>query len=134
MEGDSLYNPPSQAVNDDLLTRWSTGVGQGGGEWLEVDFGRPVTLTRLELDHARTRTDTSANEDFPMALVVRMSDIARNFSAPEVAQGVGTIGFTSVVFPAPATGRYLMIQQTGVKPGNWWTIHELYAFCDAAPP
>lgn len=128
--GDALYNPPEQAVDNDITTRWSTGVGQGGGEWIEIDFGAAVTITRLELDHARNRADMGANPDYPEAIRVSMSDTTRDFGAPAVAETVGTEGFTNVIFQTPGTGRYLFIQQTGVKDGSWWTIHELYAFCE----
>jgi hypothetical protein len=127
--GDSLYNPPPQAVDDNVNTRWSTGVGQSGGEWIEVDFGVPVTLTRVELDHAHSRTDLTLKADWPRGYSVSMSYTSRDFGAPEITHGEGTAGFTNIVFPQAATGRYLLIQQTEVDLNNWWSVHELTAFC-----
>jgi len=124
-----LYNPPTQAVDGDVTERWSTGIDQGGGEWIEIDFGYPVTLTRLELDHKASRSNANANPDFPAQVRVAMSDVSRDFAASTVAEGLGTEDFTMLSFPEPATGRYLFIQQTGAKAG-WWSIHELYVFCE----
>ncbi|HWZ90750.1 MAG TPA: discoidin domain-containing protein, partial [Polyangiaceae bacterium] len=40
--------PPS-AVTDGAPTRWSTGHAQEGGEWLQIDFGQPVSVRRVNL-------------------------------------------------------------------------------------
>jgi hypothetical protein len=129
----NLYNPPLQAVDDNLGTRWSTGVEQAGGEWLEVDFGHPVTLTRIELDHKADRNDDTANPDFPAELLVRMSETTHDFGAPAITTVPGTEDFTMVNFSPPAVGRYLLLQQGGTKT-RWWSIHELSAFCDIPAP
>jgi hypothetical protein len=129
-----LWNPPLQAVDDKLDTRWSTGFEQAGGEWLEVDFGHPVTLTLLELDHKAARTDPDGtNTDFPAQLLVSMSERSRDFGAPILADVEGTQDFTMVSFAEPATGRYLLLQQIGTG-SDWWSIHELIARCEIAVP
>jgi hypothetical protein len=129
-----LWNPPLQAVDDDLGTRWSTGFEQAGGEWLEVDFGHPVTLTLLEVDHKAARTDPDmGNSDFPVQLLISMSERSRDFGAPILGDVDGTQDFTMVSFAEPATGRYLLLQQIGTG-SDWWSIHELTARCEIAVP
>lgn len=128
-----LYNSPLQAVDNNLGTRWSTGVEQAGGEWIEIDFGHPVTLTLLELDHKADRNNDAANPDFPAELLVSMSETSRDFGAPILADVPGTEDFTMVSFAEPATGRYLLLQQIGTKT-RWWSIHELNAVCDIPVP
>lgn len=127
-----LYNPPLQAVDNVPGSRWSTGAEQAGGEWIEIDFGHPVMLTSIELDHKAVR-NADANPDFPSQLVVSMSEESRDFGAPVIADVPGSDDFTMVTFPEPASGRFLLLQQTGTK-SDWWSIHELHAICEIQVP
>src|SRR5688572_11323353 len=45
--GDLLYNPPENALDGDLTTRWSSGQPQTGDEWFQIDFGQPVSVASV---------------------------------------------------------------------------------------
>jgi hypothetical protein len=48
--GGTLVFTPDQAIDGDRRTAWQVrGVGRGSGDWLELDFGRDVTIEALEL-------------------------------------------------------------------------------------
>jgi hypothetical protein len=93
-----------------------------------------VTLTLLEVDHKAARTDPDmGNSDFPVQLLISMSERSRDFGAPILGDVDGTQDFTMVSFAEPATGRYLLLQQIGTG-SDWWSIHELTARCEIAVP
>jgi hypothetical protein len=107
-----------------LTTRWSTGKDQAGGEWLQLDFGAVVTLTRLTLV-------LGANiNDFPRGYATRFSNTPMNGAAPVRVSGAGAAGVDTVMnFPAGTSGRYVLINQTGSVSGLWWSVAELQAEC-----
>ena len=43
-------NPPINAIDGSLATRWSTGTGQGPGQFFEIDFGGYVQLSQITLN------------------------------------------------------------------------------------
>lgn len=46
---------PARAADGDLDTRWNAADQSGGGQWLEIDFGRPRTFVRTVLCEAFDR-------------------------------------------------------------------------------
>jgi hypothetical protein len=123
---DSMKLPPN-AIDGDAATRYTTGIGQGskGPEVVILNFAKPVTLTGINL--------LSKNGDGPVGYVVEHSLDGANFSYfGSGAAGVGSDNLT-VTFPATRM-LALRITQTGVKPTNWWSIHELTVLgCVPAP-
>jgi hypothetical protein len=47
MESDGLYNPPEHMTDGLYNERWSSGKKQDGTEWIQIDFGATVNLTRV---------------------------------------------------------------------------------------
>jgi len=132
MESDGLYNPAKHMNDGSFVERWSSGQPQAGNEWIQIDFGKPVSLTGLVLN-------VRGNQgDYPRMYVVRMSDKAKDFAAPILAMGNGmpTVDDpdnTNIAFSAMATGQYLTVRQTGALAPNenaWWTITELGVVCE----
>lgn len=124
MESDALYNPTSHMVDDDLSERWSTGKSQSGDEWMQVDFGKVVTLSDVTLQHGEDIAD------YPRNYAVRVSNASQDFNATVRASGAGTEqAALAIALPALATGRYLTIRQTGAVEGKWWSIAELQVSC-----
>jgi hypothetical protein len=124
MESDVLYNPAAHMLDGNLSERWSSGKQQSGDEWIQIDFGKVVTLSDITLQHG---SDTA---DFPVAYAVRVSNTSGDFTATVRASGSGATGAQLVIMLAtPATGRYLTIRQTGATDFEWWSIAELQVTC-----
>jgi hypothetical protein len=124
--GDLLYNPPENALDGDLATRWSSGMPQAGDEWFQIDFGRSVAVSRVVLDMGEDAT-VQSYLDYARQYSVSVSDLSEDLTAPSLADGQGMAPLTDISLPAtrPATGRYLLIRQTG-QATDWWSIHELH--------
>lgn len=119
MNPPQLYNPPLQAIDGTVNTRWSSGAAEDGTEWFLVDLGaRASHLTRVVLD---TNKDPS---DLPVAYALELSTDGAAYT--QVAAGAGAI-ITTINF-ADTPARYIRIKQTGVGV-SWWTIHELTITC-----
>lgn len=130
MESDPLYNPASHMLDGSNNERWSTGFQQLGGEWIQIDFKAIVNLKRIDL---RLMSDEGGNgADYPRAYAVRMTNFAGDATGPVLQSGAGTPNANLVVtFPAPVTGQFLLIHQTGVAENglSWWTVAELSVSC-----
>ena len=126
MESDGLYNPPAHLTDGLLNERWSSGQPQAGDEWIQIDFGVVVNITQLTLN---VNQDTS---DYPRAYAVRISNTTEDFNAAVKSSGVGMLGNTAITFPAPITGQFLTVRQTGVDvlpDTKWWTVAEVLVGC-----
>jgi hypothetical protein len=116
--------PTSNAHDGDVATRWTTGADQAGGEWLQIDFGKAVTLTKLTLMLG------NSTDDYPRTYATRFSNSSGNMVAPVLVSGMGAKGVDTVLnFPAGTTARYLLISQSGKVTGLWWSVAEIQAAC-----
>ncbi len=119
---DSKY-PPS-AVIDGTSARWTTGIAQAGGEWLQIDFGKPVGIRRVNLQQGMTYSN-----DYPRGYQVVVSDKSQNLQGPVATTGVGMSGVTTtIVLPQVMVGRYLLIEQTDTSL-SWWSVEEIEVSC-----
>lgn len=119
MNPPQLYNPPIQAIDGTVSTRWSSGLAEDGTEWFLVDLGaRASHLTQVVLDTAKDPTD------FPVGYALELSTDGTAYA--QVASGAGAITTTINFTDTPA--RYIRVKQTGVGK-SWWTIHELTITC-----
>ncbi|HTJ79864.1 MAG TPA: discoidin domain-containing protein [Rariglobus sp.] len=109
-------NPPTNAGDGNISTRWSTGSAQVGGEWFQVDMGAVNTLTQLIMDAG------ASGGDYPRGYQVNVSSDGVNWGTP-VATGAGYAAVTAVNLP-PQTVRYIRITQTGSAPVNYWSLSE----------
>lgn len=122
--GLEFYNPP-EYVMDLSSKRWSTGKPQGGDEWLQIDFGAETAIRELSF----TLNPDDA-DDYPRIYQIQISDTPLDFDGTIRASGAGLQGQTLVVTLAePVVGRYLLVQQKGKDPANWWSVSELTATC-----
>jgi hypothetical protein len=120
----SAADIPAHAIDGDLMTRWSSGKDQAGDEWLQLDFGADVTLTKVTLE-----LGSNAN-DYPRTYKTRLTDTANNLAATPQVMGSGAMGVdTAMAFPNPTTGRYLLITQGGTATGLWWSVAEFSVEC-----
>src|SRR5258705_11437541 len=76
-------NPPANAIDGLRASRWSTGVGQGFGEFFQLDFDGYVLLSQIRLDN------TGSPGDHPRGYEVQTSRDGIDFSTV-VASGMLT--------------------------------------------
>lgn len=120
----SNADPVGNAHDGVLTNRWSTGKDQVGGEWLQLDFGAVVTLTKLTLALG------ASGDDYPRKYATRFSNTSANQTAPVLVSGMGAKGTDTVMtFPAGTSGRYVLISQSGAAPTLWWSVAEIQAEC-----
>jgi hypothetical protein len=113
-------NPPGNAIDGNINTRWATGTPQVNGQWFQVDMGSTNTIYRLVLDAA------SSSSDYPRGYQVNLSNDGTTWGNP-VATGAGSSAVTAITFPTN-TARYVRVTQTGSVGGLWWSIHEFNIF------
>jgi glucosylceramidase len=114
----------ANAADGDASTRYTTGAGQAPGQYLQVDFYRPIAARQVVFD-----TGVSTG-DYPRGYTVTTSTDGVNWSTA-VASGAGTGQFTTV----PLTGapvRYVRITLTASS-GSWFSVADVRAYT-AAPP
>jgi autotransporter-associated beta strand protein len=111
----SLGASPSNAIDGDITTRWTTGASQANGQWFQVDMGSDNTFSQLVLDAG------SSSGDYPRGYQVNLSEDGTNWGAP-VAEGAGASAITTINFGVQ-TVRFIRVTQTGSNSG-WWSIHE----------
>lgn len=123
-EGDA----PANAIDGRPETRWSTGKGQGPGQYLQIDFGGWLTLSRLALesgggnvaDYLRGYELVASKDGVTFEQVIASG----TQSLPPQA-GIQIVDF----FATPL--RALRINS--IQPsGNWWSVHELNVDCYGA--
>jgi hypothetical protein len=108
---------------DNKTTRWTTGKPQAGDEWLQIDFGVTVTLNSVNLQQG---SDTN---DYPRMYSAIVSDTPNDLSGTVRASGSGLPGVsTPILLPALASGRYLLIKQSGSSL-SWWSANEIEVSC-----
>jgi hypothetical protein len=117
----------SFAFDRDIDTRWGTGKGQEGNEFIELTFTRPYEIARLRLM-------TRSFGDYPRHLVVKAADdrdeMQTVYDGPVVFQlGIGLvrdpIQAPLDVWLRPNHTRRLRLLQTGNGGRRFWSIHEL---------
>lgn len=108
---------PGAALDGDLGTSWTTGIPQAGGQWFEVDMGKPTTFDQVTLD-------VGANTNgYPREYQLYVSSDGTNWGQP-VASGWGapvtTISFGTV------TARYFkVVRDEGNDVSQPWSIAEV---------
>jgi glucosylceramidase len=115
------------AIDDDAVTRWTTGAPQHPGQTLTVDLGTTRDVGRVALDTGAI-TEAAVNwgpgqpsGDYPRGLLVSTSTDGTSWSAPVTATGAGQI--TTVDLPG-GPARYVRLQQTATA-GAWWSVADL---------
>jgi hypothetical protein len=116
---------PVGNTKDGVLTnRWTTGKDQSGDEWLQVDFGVAVKLSKITLVLG------ASSNDYPRKFAARLSGTSQNFAAPVLDSGMGAQSTDTVIdLPADSVGRYLLISQGGTATALWWSVAEIQAVC-----
>jgi hypothetical protein len=109
------------AIDGNATSRWDTGGPQLSGQWFSINFGKPEKIQQIILDVSKSPSDS------PQKYALYVSDNGTDWYGPGIS-GAGADLMTVLSFPS-STVQYVRIVQTGSK-GNWWSIHEVYAFGD----
>ncbi|MCH2114686.1 MAG: HEAT repeat domain-containing protein [Pirellulales bacterium] len=108
----------NKAIDGDTNTRWSTGGGTIGGEWLQVELDPEQVLTGISIECQGSETDYPRGYE----IYVSMNSFAQGIP---VATGKGESAVVDITFAKPVSGRSLKIVQTGKSGPCYWTITEL---------
>lgn len=123
-EGDS----PTNLIDGLPATRWSTGRGQGPGQYVQISFGGWIALSRLTLtsgggvaaDYLRGYEVTASLDGVTFDRV-----LASGTQALPPQGGIQIIDFFPTALQA--------LRIDSIQPsGNWWSIHELNVDCYGA--
>jgi O-glycosyl hydrolase len=117
--------PPSNALDGNGATRWSTGQAQTNGQWFQVDLNSPQTFFQIEMD-----SGASAG-DYAQGFQVYVSNDGTNWS-DSLVSGAGSSQTIDVTF-ANQTARFIRVIQTGSS-SHWWSLHEFNVLATAATP
>lgn len=110
------------AKDGDAATRWHSGSGQRGGEWVEVDLGKPRRILEVQLllgttdyDYGRRVAVQCVDSADPQSLAIDGETLV--FTRPQAMQIVPT----SPVRPC----QRIRVLQSGTCPENYWSIAEI---------
>lgn len=109
----------ANAVDGDASTRYSTGVGQAPGQYLQVGFGQAIDARQVVFD-----TGVSTG-DYPRGYTVTTSTDGVNWTTA-VAGGHGTGQFTTTNLSG-APVRYIRVTLTASS-GSWWSVADVRAY------
>ena len=111
----------ANAVDGDAGTRYSTGAGQSVGQYLQVDFGKPVPAREVVFDTG------ASTGDYPRAYSVEVSRDGVAWTTV-TANGTGTGQFTTVDLSGRPI-RYVRMTLTADDPnGDWWSVADVRAY------
>ena len=111
----SLNDQPSNALDGDPETDWSTGHSQTIGEWFLVDMGSIGSFSSITLDAG------SHHNNYPRGYQVFVSPDGSTWGNA-IASGNGGGALVTISF-ATQSARYIKVVLTA-NTDNWWSIGE----------
>jgi hypothetical protein len=123
--GSAEGNPPEHAVDGEPVTFWSTGVGQGPGQYLELGFGGWVTLSRLALENSGGNAGDYLRG---FELLASRDGVTFTRLLASGTQSLQPQGGIQIIEFYPTPLRALRINST-LASGNRWSVHELNLDC-----
>jgi beta-glucosidase len=118
--GTATGDPPANAIDGNIGTRWSTGTAQVNGQFFQVDMLSAKTFKQLTLDAA------GSAGDYPRGYQVFVSNDGATWGAA-IASGAPTTALVTITF-ATQTARYIKVVQTGTVTPNWWSLYEFNVY------
>lgn len=116
----SIGASPSNVIDANVGSRWTTGVAQAPGQRVQVDMGALVTLNNVTTDTAKNSSDEG---DWARGYTLELSRDGTSWTT--VASGVGTRKATTIGFAAQAARHFRLTQTSSAA--QWWSIGELTA-------
>ncbi len=108
---------PSNAIDDNLSTRWNTSYqsSETEREWFQVDMAKEYTFDAINLALG------SSTNDWPANYEVFVSNDGTEWTS--VKTGAGAAGLETI-YLGPTSARFVRIEQWGIRSGNYWSVHE----------
>jgi hypothetical protein len=110
---------PSNALDRDSTTRWSTGQAQANGDWFLLDMGSLHSFSSITLDSG------AHNKDYPRGYQVFVSTNGFNWDNV-IADGNGSGQVVTISF-ATQSARFIKVVLT-VNASKWWSISEFNVY------
>jgi glucosylceramidase len=111
----------SQAVDGDASTRYTSGAAQAPGQYLQVDFGKPVPARQVVFDTGVSLTD------YPRGYSVEVGADGTHWTTA-VANGAGTGEFTTVNLNGRPIQYVRMTLNTADPNNDWWSVADVRAY------
>lgn len=125
----AMQDRVTDALDEDVNTRWSSGAAQTGREWFRVDFGRTVDVGRLVIGTGRFGL-----ADRPRRLVIESEAagaapvvLFEGSLVPQLIESIAKREPAAAVpldFP-PNRSRAIVLRQVGTVGTRPWAIHEM---------
>jgi hypothetical protein len=121
-------HPPAHAIDGLLPSRYSSGTGQGLGQYFQLDFGGLVKISKVSLEHGYQMDGVN---DYPRAVDVLGSTDGVSFTTTLGSSGpVSAPGPTiDVAFDGQVVSS-IRLQLAESNGEWWWSLHELHVDCE----
>ena len=119
----SAGDPPSNAIDGNLATRFSSDAYQAAGQWFQVDLGSSQSFNQIEMN------TPNSSGDYAVGYTVEVSSDGTNFTT--VASETGTSSPETATFAAQ-TARYIRVVLTAASTTNWWSIDEFTVYSNGS--
>ncbi|HEV3357274.1 MAG TPA: discoidin domain-containing protein [Pseudonocardiaceae bacterium] len=110
---------PSNAIDGNINTRFSSEAPQAPGMWFQVNLGSSQTFNQIELNAGPSTTDYAAGYN------VEVSTNGSTFTS--VATGTGTSSPQIISF-STQTAQYIRVVLTASTQTPWWSIAEFTVY------
>jgi len=111
---------PSNAIDGDPVSRWSTQQAQTAGNWFLVDMGSIQHFSGITLDNGHSYAN-----DYPQGYQVFVSVDGSNWGNA-IASGNGGQSLVTISF-ATQSARFIKVMLTA-NASNWWSIAEFNVY------
>lgn len=114
---------PSNALDGDVDTVWTSGEAQMDGQTFTIDLGENTPVSKVLFDAGPTTT-----QDYPRQYEVWGSQDGQNWT--KYASDYGSSRIIHATFWWTEWMRYIRIEQTGSS-SNWWSIADIAVYSEA---
>jgi hypothetical protein len=115
----SAGDPPANAIDGNLSTRFSSDAAQASGMYFQVNLGSSQTFNQIDMDSG------GSSGDYARGYNVEVSTDGATFTS--VATGTGTASPEIVTFAAQTAQYIRVVLTTGTSP-SWWSIAEFTVY------
>ena len=124
-ETSPIANPPNNAIDNNLGTRWSN---LGIGSWIQADIGTKMLICSVDI--AWYNGNQRQNN-----FVISVSNDGITFTNAFTGKSSGTtLSPEKYNLPANTSGRFVRVTVNGNTQNNWASITEIAVYGYAAPP
>jgi hypothetical protein len=124
---------PGAVIDGDFAVRWAAGGGEDGsgqesGNWLELDFGEPIAVRRVVLDHQGSTVPCV--DDWPRGIEARFTSDGQTWRNAHV-DPAGPMTPASVTFNGAEKVEAIRFELTEAHSPERWSIYEVLVFAPA---